>query len=231
MLIYFIFSFYSKFLKNKVKTSGDRKLKNPLNNIICSECNRSFSKNCHLRRHMSVHNMEYEFVCKICQYRYASLKLLKKHRTTKHISGPYKCPDCPLVLEKHSDLVRHSVIHMEKQFKCDVCDKRFKTQATTTRHMHFKHPDVLPYKCQICDKAFRVESHLSDHINVHLGQKKHKCEMCERSKYKQKLNPFLIKLNQFIFLFRFLSRHGFERSHTYTYWRTPIFMYPLWQIL
>lgn len=157
---------------------------------ICTQCNKSYTNNLHFTRHMSVHSMENEFVCNICQYRYSSDTELKKHTKRKHVvskpitiaDGPHQCPDCPMIFEHKNSLAKHRVMHTERNFKCKVCGANCKVMAALTRHMNSKHPDVLPYKCPKCDKAFPVESHLNDHINEHLGQKRHKCKMCEKSK-------------------------------------------------
>ncbi|XP_037816606.1 gastrula zinc finger protein XlCGF57.1-like [Lucilia sericata] len=155
---------------------------------VCLHCNKVFAKQNLLTKHLSVHDPDNEFVCDVCNYRFSSERKLKTHVTNKHTGveislagGPYPCPDCPMIFQQTRALAAHSVMHSERDFKCQVCDLSLKTMAAVTRHMNCKHPDVLPYKCNICDKAFPVENHLNDHINEHMGYKKHKCDLCEKS--------------------------------------------------
>ncbi|KAM7348583.1 uncharacterized protein ACRADG_007857 [Cochliomyia hominivorax] len=174
-------------IKTKRKFSRKIPLKGSVTKI-CAYCSKVFSKNNLLTRHLSVHDPKNKFVCHICNYRFSNERKLKIHISTHHTgidislaAGPYPCPDCPMVFQQTRALACHRVMHTERDFKCKVCDINLKTMAAVTRHMNYKHPDVLPYKCHLCDKAFPVENHLNDHINEHMGFKKHKCDVCEKS--------------------------------------------------
>ncbi|KAM7350607.1 uncharacterized protein ACRADG_009160 [Cochliomyia hominivorax] len=187
----------SDFINNDTKTTQDNKPKRkyhrkvPLkrsSSKICIQCNKVFSKGNLLTKHLSVHDPQNKFVCDICNYRFSNERKLKTHVSTKHTGveislagGPYPCPDCPMIFEQTRALAAHRVMHSERDFKCKVCGINLKTMAAVTRHMNCKHPDVLPYKCHLCNKAFPVENHLNDHINEHMGFKKHKCDLCEKS--------------------------------------------------
>lgn len=192
-------SFFSFNLEDNKRTSTDLKPKRkyqrkvPLkrnSSNVCPHCNKAFSKKNLLTKHLTVHDANNEFVCEICKYRFARERTLKIHISTKHNGaainldgGPYACPDCPMIFQQTRALAAHRVMHAERDFKCKVCSINLKTMAAVTRHMNSKHPDVLPYKCHLCEKAFPVENHLNDHINEHMGFKKHKCELCEKSKF------------------------------------------------
>lgn len=156
----------------------------------CLHCQKVFSKKTLLTKHLSVHDPDNEFVCDICGYRFSSERKLKTHINGKHnevelslSGGPYPCPDCPMIFQQKRTLAAHRVVHAERDIKCQVCDMDLKTVAALTRHMNCKHPDVLPFKCNLCEKAFPVENQLNDHINEHMGYKKHKCDLCEKSKF------------------------------------------------
>ena len=48
------------------------------------------------------------------------------------------------------------------------------------RHIQAAHtlPDQKKYKCDLCGKGFITNNKLSEHMNVHTGEKPHKCKFC-----------------------------------------------------
>ena len=52
------------------------------------------------------------------------------------------------------NLKRHMRIHTnEKQYECDVCEKRFSRSDTLKSHMRI-HTNEKPYECDVCEKRF-----------------------------------------------------------------------------
>ena len=58
----------------------------------------------------------------------------------------------------------------EKQFKCDVCEKTFKTSQTLAQHRRI-HSGERPFKCDQCDKSFTQSAGLIVHRRVHSEEK------------------------------------------------------------
>ena len=56
----------------------------------------------------------------------------------------------------------------DKPFKCDECDKTFRTQLELQSHMG-RHTGVKPFKCDICDKEFISTITFKRHAIVHSG--------------------------------------------------------------
>ena len=82
-------------------------------------------------------------------------------------------------------------------FKCEICDKEFKSnnglryhfnsthktfhlQSQLTAHVKIFHGNKMKcLKCDSCGKSFSQAQSLKNHINsVHNGQKDHKCDSC-----------------------------------------------------
>ena len=56
----------------------------------------------------------------------------------------------------------------DKPFKCDECDKTFRTQLELQSHMG-RHTGVKPFKCDLCDKEFISTITFKRHAIVHSG--------------------------------------------------------------
>eukprot|EP01083_Nonionella_stella_P130949 397560_1 len=108
-----------------------------------------------------------------------------QQEATSNVSfGKFQCDDCPeyfpvssmLLLHKRSHkknlckicgkyfkrLTRHMVVHTDvRPFKCDVCDKTFKSRGCLTTH---KHTHNKPFKCNMCPRAFVSDVLLAAHI-------------------------------------------------------------------
>lgn len=61
----------------------------------------------------------------------------------------------------------------DKPFKCDECDKTFRTQLELQSHMG-RHTGVKPFQCDICHKEFISTITFKRHAIVHSGKEKHR---------------------------------------------------------
>ena len=50
---------------------------------------------------------------------------------------------------------------------CDTCDKTFKTENETRKHMRFVHSGVKPFSCDFCSKTFCTSTRKKRHEPVH----------------------------------------------------------------
>ena len=62
-------------------------------------------------------------------------------------------------------------------YKCEICDKEFKTYNGLKYHFNITHKLEKILQCNICQKNFNTQSQLTWHTKfVHEDQKNHKCD-------------------------------------------------------
>jgi len=103
---------------------------------------------------------------------------VKFHIEVNHKIDIQKCPHCDRELMNISKLKAHIKMHHEKT-PCVHCGKLVAV-ALMTRHIQGQHTlnDDKKYKCDVCGKGFAQKQHLSDHKNIHTGEKPYKCKFC-----------------------------------------------------
>ena len=86
-------------------------------------------------------------------------------------------------LEVHIPAFRQKQNASNKQHKCEICEKVFKTQQTFKNHFRIVHDNKEEViTCNICTKTFKKQTELNNHIKrVHGGNKNYKCNFCSIS--------------------------------------------------
>ncbi|KAJ8704946.1 hypothetical protein PYW08_012266 [Mythimna loreyi] len=116
------------------------------NNIapyMCEHCGKFFWNTTTLSCHMWVHTGQKRFQCDHCNKSFTMKSNLAGH------------------MRQHDPGVRRT-------YDCRVCGKQFTFSYNRTRHM-FVHTGLRPYKCDACEKTFRTKGELQSHIDyVHL---------------------------------------------------------------
>ena len=112
---------------------------------------------------------------------------LKRHLLRAHSTTTEKptCNVCNKVFCKKYNLTRHLLENHaanpdgpdfeEPRFKCEQCDKGFKTKIARKSHMNIAHGKGKPYSCDFCGQKFSYESSCIMH------QKKGKCRDSKNS--------------------------------------------------
>ena len=105
----------------------------------CSQCDKSYSRNADLKKHMKTHSCENPCKCSICDKAFLHSEDLKKH------------------------IAAHTGDTGEKLFQCETCDESFKCETIFKMHIisHYgKKSTSKTGEFSICDKVFIHETFL-----------------------------------------------------------------------
>lgn len=191
-------------------TDSDRSSRNNLTKMgnekpfACDICNRTFSQNGHLNRHMRIHTGDKPFQCDVCGKEFSQSGDKRRHERTHTSFRPYQCFICDKEFNQSGHLQRHLRVHAghilynngefdkeltrkkyteekeaakDKTKKCPLCDKIFIKKYLLERHIR-SHTGETPYKCGECGKGFTRKDRLQTHARIHTGEKPYCCNQC-----------------------------------------------------
>ncbi|XP_013141853.1 PREDICTED: zinc finger protein 665-like isoform X2 [Papilio polytes] len=118
------------------------KYPNVKGSVMCDQCGKIFHTKALLVDHMWVHTGEKRFKCSLCDKSFSM----------------------------HCNLVNHQIVHSEQRpvYDCEICGKGFLFPANLKRHM-IVHSGIKPFKCDVCEKTFKSNAEKRLHYeHVHL---------------------------------------------------------------
>jgi KRAB domain-containing zinc finger protein len=147
-------------------------------------CDKAYAQWLGLDFHInSAHIGKRNYLCDLCGLGFLSKSCLRNHRfrhEPKTDERPFKCEYCEKAFRTKSTLVSHTRIHTgEKPRKCRYCELSFITSGHRSVHERI-HTGEKPFKCNHCVKAFRVRGPWIEHMNIHTGEKPYKCQFCDK---------------------------------------------------
>ncbi|XP_037093811.1 zinc finger protein 184-like [Pollicipes pollicipes] len=174
------------YLEHQAQHSGQRLLECP----VCSE---TFSRRVCLAVHMKVCMMVVRVhrkhggvqTCDLCQEKFSTVGRLRTHQQRQHgIEQPWRCEyeGCERAFRSCASLEVHVVNHTgNRQFCCDVCQKRFSTKHRLASHYRRVcltagrptgrdgrriHTGERPFQCDLCGRQFTHKSNLYQHTTL-----------------------------------------------------------------
>jgi KRAB domain-containing zinc finger protein len=123
-------------------------------------------------KHMSVHTNDQLFKCERpgCNKTFLSKSGFRLHKNSHDIERTFKCDTCDKTYRSLPGLNRHLLNHGDPTFKCNKCSKTFYSKRYLKRHI-----SVHNYPCDICNLSFRTRVLLDKHSKTHV---KNQCHVC-----------------------------------------------------
>ncbi|EDW85187.1 uncharacterized protein Dwil_GK12746 [Drosophila willistoni] len=126
------------------------------------------------------------YACKFCfkpQESFQLQQMLLEHISSEHDpEQPYNCPepDCDEAFQDAASRTVHmKSVHVDKQFTCDVCGKKYGDRQNLRHHIEKYHSDT-DFECNMCEKRFFTKKSLKYHMKWHNPDRQLKCRHCDR---------------------------------------------------
>ncbi|KAJ0184234.1 hypothetical protein K1T71_000657 [Dendrolimus kikuchii] len=154
----------------------------------CEQCPSTFSSPYMLNQHKKKHETTYheQHYCTTCKIGYSTRKSLLAHKRNAlvHQRTVFECKICArlcpnrLALSTHMQRVHASC----KQYACNVCGKRYASNASLRRHegTHMPSKETRLHMCHMCPRTFKSKSKLNRHLR----------EVCEKDKLEEELSIY-----------------------------------------
>ena len=143
--------------------------------FVCPTCHSCHKTSQELSDHMvDKHDMKLDHPCNQCGKVLPSELILKHHKLEEHSFNPFKSDG--------EDLLNQKVVSEDvKAFKCDFCDKRYKSSRTLDMHQKQEHKTAPHnHKCDQCDYTTWEKAKLRKHFNEVHNKNPYKCSICKK---------------------------------------------------
>nr|XP_019527121.2 zinc finger protein 235 [Aedes albopictus] len=149
----------------------------------CPFCAESFDRYYLLRTHCQhVHNQKCPYVT-CCDTRHDTLKKLQEHILVHLDPYAFRCDSCDKNFKSARNLSNHKkVVHApDKTFNCELCSEKFPARYMLNEHIKDKHVNDKTAECQLCSKRFTNERKLQDHVRYkHQKGNEIVCDICSK---------------------------------------------------
>ena len=119
------------------------------------------------------------YYCQHCEYKNKDRISIRSHYLRYHVEKDNKCDHCEKSFGFLSDLRKHQKIVHGGKVQCEICDKIYRSEVTLKKHMetHAEGYVKSTYPCYKCKKSFASQYYLLNHM-------KYDHDKVERPKFK-----------------------------------------------
>ncbi|XP_068624326.1 uncharacterized protein [Battus philenor] len=136
-----------------------------------------------------------QFKCLICEKndnkddsQFTEAAAAAQHARLVHDARVHVCGLCGAVMRKKADYLAHLDKHSgkpqvdrNKVHECTICKKKYNSRQILTEHMNV-HSGERPHRCSVCDKTFASKYTYQSHLKTHLDRPRpFKCSQCGKS--------------------------------------------------
>ncbi|KAH9495065.1 hypothetical protein Btru_018738 [Bulinus truncatus] len=151
----------------------------------CPHCEYSCKSMPGFKSHLAKHTGDSHYQCNLCDERFMTEYLLKKHKFT-HGVRPYQCQYCSYSCVQRQQMSTHMLQHTyEYPFCCQLCSAKYKKQDSLKIHMMSQHENKHKFNCHLCNYAGNRAADFREHMLTHSAQKPHQCPHCPYSCIRQ----------------------------------------------
>lgn len=163
-------------------------------NFKCEYCDKKFSNNFNLKRHLFIHTLQTPYKCDLCDAKFSRRDKLKAHIMIHTCEKPFTCDACGLNYRTKEKLNFHQQRSCnnddssdsekyKRKYSCDVCFKTFTLVSSLNTHMQLHTDDRVI--CNLCGKPYATEKKLKEHqLKVHYKKpnqgKEFLCNICAK---------------------------------------------------
>jgi len=153
--------------------------------ILCDQCDKSFTVAKRYRKHMDKDHPEGEFVCTVCGDKKANKQKLDFHIESNHSDG-VSCHFCGNHYKTKAACNEHVRRKHEgrEEFQCEKCEFKSTVKGVVKKHFISFHTEQLNEPCIYCGEVFKeMKRHIERMHGSQEGieRKKVPCDMCEKT--------------------------------------------------
>lgn len=157
----------------------------------CSICGKTFEKSRNLSQHVKTHSNAKAYECTQCSKSFTVRKYLSKHIKRSHKEQPpATCKICDKTFKNgiylKSHLYRHRSYVKKRCHQCEICCKRYSSEAEKLHHISkvhetkkFKESNPISYICADCGRIYQRKGCYKTHLLTH-SDITYTCALCTR---------------------------------------------------
>ena len=148
----------------------------------CPHCEREFSREENLMRHIAFTHKGHSFECNFCTKHFKDKRNLLRHIARDHPSENLDANDLKKIKPGPNNYFTTrspSIIDQSKSKYCPHCGKHF--MKDLARHIKFVHDGKKGWSCEHCDAKFGRPFGLQRHLNAIHHKERFQCDFCQFS--------------------------------------------------